>query len=341
MAHGTELAGVLERWAAGDGERRAVSAVVAVMADVGRRISDIVSQGCLREPLGAPTGKRGATDEQKRLDVIANDVVARALKAAPVAALASEEMEEPLPLQEGAPLLVAVDPIDGSSNIEADTTIGTIFSVLSAADPAGFLQPGRQQRAAGFFVFGPFVSLAVSCGEGVDIFTLDPADGVFRLTRPKVRIPEGTREYAVNAANYRHWDEPVRHYLDLCLRGNDGPRGADYNLRWTGSPVAEFFRILTRGGVFLYPGDMREGYGQGRLRLIYEANPFAFIMEQAHGAASTGRERVLDVEPQRLHQHVPMIAGARDEVAYVVGLHNASSAGDTSPLFGRRGLFRL
>ena len=332
-------------WAGKDKARQATAATVLALADAGREIAEVAGRGNLGEPLGAATGLRGPIDAQKRLDVVANDIIADALREAPVAALASEEMEEPLALRQGAPLLVAVDPIDGSSNIDADVTIGTIFSILPAADAdgreCGFLQPGNRQLAAGFLVYGPYTSLVLSLGRGVDVFTLDRPAGGFRLTRADVRIPEGTREYALNVANYRYWDEPIRHYLDHCLSGREGPRGVDFNMRWTGSPVAEFYRILSRGGVFIYPADLRHGYAHGRLRLLYEANPFAFIMEQAGGAASNGRERLLDLVPQRLHQHVPVIAGARDEVGYAAELHRNPLAGERSPLFGRRGLFRL
>lgn len=346
MTHPIDLGAYLDRWAQGDATRAAVGVSIVRLSEACRQISSLVSRGPLSGPLGAETGKQSGADPQKDVDLRANDLIVAALKGAPVASLASEELERALPLNPGAPLAVAVDPVDGSSNIDANLSIGTIFSIMPArangVDTSSFLQPGTSQLAAGFAVYGPYTSLVLTLGEGTQIFTLDRASGRFVLTQPLVSIPAATREYSINASNYRHWDEPIRTYVDDCLRGRDGPRGKDFNMRWTASPVADLYRILSRGGIFLYPGDLRDNYAQGRLRLIYEANPLAWIVEQAQGAATNGYERILDIVPASLHQHVPFIAGSRTEVEYVHRLHHEPyGAGERSPLFGRRGLFRI
>lgn len=335
----------LAEWAGDEPVRAAVAATIHAIAGASIRISEIVARGALAGPLGQATGVKSGCDDQKAFDLIANDEIIAALEAAPVAALVSEEMARPLQLTAGAPLLVATDPIDGSSNIDANVSIGTIFSVLPAGvgalDDGAFLQPGSNQLAAGFAVYGPFTALVLTVGHGTDIYTLDPATKRFSLTAPRVAIGTTTAEYAINTSNYRHWEAGVRAWLDDCSRGRDGPRGKDYNMRWTASPVADIFRILTRGGVFLYPGDRRPGYRQGRLRLIYEANPLAFVIEQAGGLASTGREPILELAPASLHQHVPFIAGSREEVAHIVGHHrHRHDIAERSPLFRPRGLFR-
>lgn len=346
MTASPDLDRELANWAGADGRRADIAATIRALARACVRISDLVAQGPLAGALGRATGVKSGCDDQKSLDLIANDEIAAALRSAPVAALASEEMAEPLPLAPSAPLLVAVDPIDGSSNIDANVSIGTIFSILPAAgrpsDERAFRQPGSAQLAAGFAVYGPFTSLALTCGAGVDIYTLDPAAKRFHLTQRRIAIPPAAAEYAVNMSNYRHWDDGVRIYLEDCTLGREGPRGKDYNMRWTASPVADIFRILTRGGVFLYPGDARPGYGNGRLRLVYEANPLAFVIEQAGGAASTGEARILDLAPASLHGHVPFVAGSRDEVVHFTRIaeDRAHGMGELSPLFRPRGLFR-
>jgi fructose-1,6-bisphosphatase I len=340
------LAGYFAGWARGRPAREAVAATVGAIAAVGRELAELLAQGALAGPLGRATGRRGEVDEQKEIDVLANDRIVKAMRSAPVAAIASEEMEDPLLLNGRAPLLVAVDPLDGSSNIDANASIGTVFTVLPALErndePSAFLQPGVNQLAGGFLVYGPQTVLVTSVGAGTQIFTLDRRSGGFVLTHPKVEIPLITSEYAINDSNSRHWDEPVRTYVDDCVRGREGPRGRDFNMRWTGSPVADFYRILSRGGIYLYPGDKRREFRDGRLRLIYEANPIAWIIEQAGGAASTGRERVLEISPKTLHQRVPMIAGSRSEVEHVARLHDGLQIkGERSPLFSRRGLLRF
>jgi fructose-1,6-bisphosphatase I len=340
------LAAYFAGWAAGRPARLAVAATVTTLAAVSIELADLLGQGVLVGPLGRATGKRGEIDEQKEIDLLANNRIIDALSGAPVAAVASEEMDAPLLLDKGAPLLAAVDPLDGSSNIDANASVGTIFTVLPALehndDPSAFLQPGVNQLAGGFFVFGPQTVLVVTVGAGTQIFTLDRRTGTYLLTHAKVEIPPRTQEYAINDSNSRHWDDPIRTYVEDCRRGKEGPRGQDYNMRWSGSPVADIYRIVARGGIYLYPGDKRRGFRDGRLRLIYEANPIAWVIEQAGGAASTGRERVLEVKPSSLHQRVPMIAGSRFEVEHAVRLHDGRQVrGERSPLFSRRGLLRF
>lgn len=340
------LAGYFSGWAGTRSVRVAIADTVNALADVSLTITDLLAKGALAGPLGRSTGKRGDFEEQKEIDVLANDLVVAALRAVPVAAVASEEMDRSVLLNENAPLLVAVDPLDGSSNIDANASIGMVFTVLPALqyndEPAAFLQPGVNQLAGGFFVYGPQTVLVVSVGAGTQIFTLDRQSGTYLLTHPKVEIPRSTVEYAINCSNARHWYEPVRMYVEDCNQGKPGPRGRDYNMRWTGSPVADFYRILSRGGIYLYPGDRRREFRHGRLRLIYEVNPFAWVVEQAGGMASTGRERVLEIAPQGLHQRMPLIAGSRAEVDYVLQLHDGQqNKGERSPLFSRRGLLRF
>jgi fructose-1,6-bisphosphatase I len=284
-------------------------------------------------------------DVQKELDISADWLIRRALASASVAAFASEEAAKPEFYDPTSRLCVAVDPLDGSANLDLNMSVGTIFSITPAPrEPsAAFQRIGTEQIAAGFAVYGPQTSLVLTFGDGVDIFALDPADATFKLARAKVRIPTDAGEFAINASNRRHWDPPVRAFIDECLAGIDGPADQDFNMRWIGSLVAEVYRILTRGGVFLYPADRRDGYGNGRLRLVYEAHPMAFIVEQAGGAASTGRTRILDLAPDTLHQRVPLILGSSDQVGRIEQLHAGPDLGACSnaPLFAHRGFFRV
>lgn len=346
MAEPQTLADYFASWAAGRPAREAIATTMRALAGVAAEFTELLGRGALAGPLGRATGKRGEVDEQKEIDVLTNDRIVEAMRHAPVAAVVSEEMDGPLLLDAKAPLLVAVDPLDGSSNIDANASIGTIFTVLPAlehnGEPSAFLQPGVNQLAGGFFVFGPQTVLVSSVGAGTQIFTLDRSTGTFVLTNPQVEIAPRSSEYAINSSNARHWDEPVRIYFEDCNRGKEGPRGRDFNMRWTGSPVVDIYRILTRGGIYLYPGDKRREFRNGRLRLIYEANPIAWVIEQAGGSASTGRERVLEVRPKALHQRIPLIAGSRTEVEHIVRLHDGFQIrGERSPLFSRRGLLRF
>jgi fructose-1,6-bisphosphatase I len=252
--------------------------------------------------------------------------------------MASEEMDSiylvPNRYPQGEYLLM-FDPLDGSSNIDVNVSIGTIFSVLKKADGANskdaqsasgvteqdFLQPGKQQVAAGYCVYGPQTTLVLTVGDGVAMFTLDREQGSFVLTQENVQVPADTKEFAINMSNMRHWDEPVRRYIDECLQGKEGPRGKDFNMRWIASMVADVHRILTRGGVFMYPWDKREPHKPGKLRLLYEANPMSWLIEQAGGASTNGKERILDLQPSQLHERVSVILGSKNEVDRLTSYH--------------------
>ena len=292
---------------------------------------------------------------QKPLDVISNEEFVRASEwGGHCAALASEEMEHPYQIPAQHPrgkYLLVFDPLDGSGNIDVNVAVGSVFSVLRAPQSAidsrrdieeqDFLQPGSLQLAAGYALYGPSTMLMLSVGNGVAGFTLDPNLGEFMLTHPDVRMPPDTQEFAINASNSRFWEAPVKRYVDECLAGRTGPRGKDFNMRWIASMVAEAHRILMRGGVFMYPRDTKEPVKPGRLRLLYEANPIGFIIEQAGGRASTGRQPVLGVQPEALHQRIGLIFGSRHEVERIEGYHREPDNRDTPiPLFAERGLFR-
>ena len=268
-------------------------------------------------------------EAQKKLDVIANEVLLEANEwGGHLAAMVSEEMEGVHPIPHRYPkgeYLLLFDPLDGSSNIDVNVSIGTIFSVLrcpdgiTEPDDLAFLQAGVKQVAAGFAVYGPSTMLVLTHGHGVAVFTLDREMGSFVLTRDQVKIPEDTSEFAINMSNMRNWDAPVKRYIDECLAGQTGVRERDFNMRWIASMVADCFRILTRGGVFLYPQDAK--HLKGRLRLMYEANPMAFIVEQAGGAATNGRQRILEIQPEALHQRVGVVLGSKNEVERLARYH--------------------
>jgi fructose-1,6-bisphosphatase I len=336
----------LATWAKGDALRQPVAATIAALAIACKDIADVIAAGPLHGQLSTLRNDKSGGDFQTELDILANSHLIDAMRSVPVAAVASEELDVPVALNPDAPLLVALDPLDGSSNIDTNVSVGTIFSLLPTPpgggnEPAAFLRPGRQQVAAGYVLYGPQTTLVLTLGEGTDMFTLDRKRGTFIRTRRQIQVPPLCREFAINASNYRHWSAAIRVWFDDCIAGAEGPRGRDFNMRWIASMVAEAHRILTRGGVYVYPGDAREGYRSGRLRLIYEGNPIAFLMEQAGGAASTGGEAVLDRVPGSLHERVPLIFGSRDEVERIDLHHvNPQLACESSPLFGRRGLYR-
>jgi len=322
---------------------QAVAETVVAIASATVEISMVIARGPLAGDLGASRGDNADGDVQKELDLVANDIVIAALQDAPVAWIVSEELQDPLQGTVGAPLGVAIDPLDGSSNIDTNTSVGSIFSVLHAQTDAAdsTLQPGTQQLAAGYVIYGPQTTLVLTLGDGTMMFTLDPEQAAFRLTEADVRIPETTREFAINASNFRHWDGPIRAYVDDCLNGEEGFRDSNYNMRWLASLVAECHRILSRGGVFLYPSDARKGYAAGRLRLLYEVNPIAFIVEQAGGAGTTGTQRLLEIEPNGIHERAPMIFGSRREIARVERYFERTRINaERSQLFNKRGLFR-
>ncbi|MDN3276919.1 class 1 fructose-bisphosphatase [Frankia sp. RB7] len=334
----------LQRYCEAKPHALAVAAAVDAIAAAAIEIADLIATGDLADASGLTTGRNSDGDLQRDLDVQADAILRRCLGRLPIAALASEEMREPQIGDREAKICVAIDPLDGSSNIDLNMTVGTIFSILPAPDDIAlaFHQRGSAQLAAGFVTYGPQTSLALTLGDGVDIFTLDRKAGCFRLARRSVQIAETGDEFAINVSNRRHWDPPMRAFVDECLAGIDGPANRNFNMRWVASLVAEAYRILTRGGVFLYPSDARPGYGDGRLRLTYEAHPMAMIIEQAGGSASTGRERILDLSAESLHQRVPLVMGSTNEVRRVAEMHcdPLLVASVSAPLFARRGFFR-
>jgi fructose-1,6-bisphosphatase I len=307
--------------------------LLEVVARACKHISQSVHKGALGDVLGAAQTENVQGELQKRLDIIANEVLIEANEwGGHLAAMASEEMDSiyvvPHRYPQGEYLLL-FDPLDGSSNIDVNVSIGTIFSVLKKPDGGAaiseqdFLQAGVNQVAAGYCVYGPQTTLVLTVGDGVAMFTLDREQGSFVLTAEKVQIPPDTKEFAINMSNMRHWDAPVRRYIDECLAGQEGPRGKDFNMRWVASMVADVHRILTRGGVFLYPWDKREPDKPGKLRLMYEANPMSWLVEQAGGAATNGRQRILDLQPTKLHERVSVVLGSKNEVERVTGYHGA------------------
>ncbi|MGF1628570.1 MAG: class 1 fructose-bisphosphatase [Kiloniellaceae bacterium] len=330
--------------AAGDDRQRAVAETVAALAAAATQISRLVAEGPLGGAHGAATGRANADgDAQVALDLQANAYMLAALQRVPVAYFASEEENAILTLTPDAPVSVAVDPLDGSSNVDVNVSIGSIFSIFptdAAGATASFFRPGAEQLAAGYFIYGPHTALVLSLGQGVDLFVLEPSGGTFLLARSGLGIPLQTKEFAINASNHRHWFPPIRTFIDDCLEGVDGPRGKNFNMRWVASLVAETHRIFTRGGVFLYPADRRAGYEKGRLRLLYEAFPMAFLAEQAGGAATDGIERILTKVPGELHQRTPLVFGSVENVICIAAYHvDPSRVRDLPPLFRDRGLF--
>ena len=313
--------------------------LLEMVASSCKQISLAVNKGALAGVLGSAGSENVQGEVQKKLDVIANEVVIEANEwGGYLAAMASEEMEEILPVSGQYPkgeYLLMFDPLDGSSNIDVNVSIGTIFSVFkkpegsTEATEQDFLQPGTRQVAAGYCIYGPQTTLVLTVGDGVAMFTLDRETGTFILTQENVRIPEDTKEFAINMSNMRHWAPPVRRYIDECLQGQEGPRGKDFNMRWIASMVADVHRILTRGGVFMYPWDKREPNKPGKLRLLYEANPMSWLVEQAGGAAHNGQQRILDIRPQGLHERVSVILGSKNEVERVTRYHLESSGTST------------
>lgn len=294
-------------------------------------ISNVVNKGALIGVMGSAGSENVQGETQKKLDIITNEIFIKSNEwAGHLAAMASEEMDDiyPIPAQypRGKYLLV-FDPLDGSSNVDVNISVGTIFSILrcpgggDAPSAKDFMQPGTKQVCAGYALYGSSTMLVLTSGHGVNGFTLDRDIGEFTLTHPNMTIPEDTKEFAINASNQRFWEPPVQRYVEEALAGQTGPRGKDFNMRWVASMVAEVHRILMRGGIFMYPNDTKEPTKAGKLRLLYEANPMSFIVEQAAGVSSTGRERILDIQPQGLHQRVPVILGSKNEVEKVVAYH--------------------
>ncbi len=309
--------------------------LIEVVARACKRIAIAVNKGALGDVLGSAGSENVQGEVQKKLDVISNEVLIEANEwGGHLAGMASEEMDSihvvPNRYPQGEYLLM-YDPLDGSSNIDVNVSIGTIFSVLRkvghtrGVSEEDFLQPGRHQAAAGYCVYGPQTVMVLTVGDGVAMFTLDRETGSWVLTQDRVQIPEDTKEFAINMSNMRHWAPPVRRYIDECLAGKEGPREKDFNMRWVASMVADVHRILSRGGIFLYPWDKREPSKPGKLRLMYEANPMAFLVEQAGGCATNGHQRILDIVPTKLHERVSVILGSKNEVERVTAYHGEGS----------------
>jgi fructose-1,6-bisphosphatase I/sedoheptulose-1,7-bisphosphatase len=325
-----------------------------------KAIASAVAYGELGGAMGNHAPEAGGSvnvqgETQKKLDVLSNEVfMQRTEWSGHLAGMASEEMDLPHQIPAQYPrghYLLVFDPLDGSSNIDVNVSVGSIFSVLRAPQAvidsgrdvveADFLQPGATQMAAGYALYGPTTMLILTVGRGVNGFTLDPNLGEFMLTHPDMKIPPDTQEFAINASNARFWEAPVKRYVDECLAGKTGPRGKDFNMRWIASMVAEAHRILMRGGVFMYPRDTKDPLKPGRLRLLYEANPVGMIMEQAGGRASTGREPMMGVVPTSLHQRIGLVFGSKNEVERIERYHREpAQAKEGEPLFATRSLFR-
>ena len=314
--------------------REIVGRIAATAADLARTIAGGAG-------LDAAVGENADGDRQTRLDLMADAAFRTALTGVGVRFYASEEQDRVVELDADGELALAIDPLDGSSNIAVNVPIGTIFAIhrAEATAEASFFRPGRQLAGAGYVIYGPRCCLVTSFGEGVQVHQLDPGSGRFRLAQAGVTLPAKSAEFAINASNYRHWDPAIRAYVDDCVAGTEGPRERDFNMRWVASLVAEAHRILTRGGIFLYPRDGRKGYERGRLRLLYECAPIAFLIEQAGGKATDGIDAILDRAPASLHERTPFVFGSAQNVARVASYHDLPE-GETSALFGRRGLFR-
>ena len=315
-------------------DKNAISAdlrfLIEVVARACTAIAVAIGKGDLAGVLGSAGSDNVQGEVQKKLDVSANEILLEANEwGGHLAAMASEEMEHPHPIPHRFPkgeYLLLFDPLDGSSNIDVNVSVGTIFSVLRCPegvepDEAAFLQPGRMQVCAGYAVYGPTTLLVLTLGDGVAVFTLDREVGAFVLTAENVRIPEETREFAINMSNQRFWEAPMQRYVGELIAGKEGPRGVDFNMRWVASMVAEVHRIACRGGIFMYPRDRKDPGKAGKLRLMYEANPMALIVEQAGGAATNGQQRILDIQPEALHQRVAVILGSKHEVERVTSYH--------------------
>ena len=348
--------------AAGTARNAGLSALLIDVAAAIKSISATLTKGALGGNYGSAQSLNTHGEEQKKLDVATNEIFVQQCEwDGLLAAMASEEMDTVYAIPPGYPrgdYLLAFDPLDGSSNIDINGVVGSIFSVLRNGDGGGdgkgaaaqgavgeaaFLRPGCEQVAAGYAVYGPSTMLVLSVGNGTHGFTLEREIGNFVLTHSNIRIPEDTVEFAINASNERFWEPPVRRYVQECKDGRSGCRASDFNMRWIASMVAEVHRILMRGGVFMYPRDSKTPAMEGRLRLLYEANPMSFLVEQAGGLSITGRERILDVVPRALHGRVPVILGSKNEVERIGRYHGEYDRGEdqpfTSPLFSRRSLF--
>jgi fructose-1,6-bisphosphatase I / sedoheptulose-1,7-bisphosphatase len=336
----------------GSEESRSLAALMVDIASAVKAISAMTAKGALAGILGSLESENVQGEVQKKLDVLSNDAFVNTFALGGlVAGLASEEMDAPVVIEGGGKksFLAVFDPLDGSSNIDVNVSVGSIFSVLRAPrdrapEPKDFLQAGRMQVAAGYAVYGPSTMMVITVGKGTHGFTLDREVGNFILTHPDIRVPEETSEFAINTSNERFWEPPVQRYVAECKAGKTDVRGRDFNMRWIASMVAEVHRILMRGGVFMYPKDTKDPSKPGRLRLLYEASPMGLVVEQAGGIVSTGRQRILDVVPDTVHQRIGVILGSKNEVERIERYHREHDSGTderySSPLFKERSLFQ-
>lgn len=306
----------------------ALNDVITTVTEVGKTISGLLKKGALADILGEAGNQNVQGEEQKKLDVLANDLLLDALaKNTHCAGVASEELDDATPANADGSLLVLFDPLDGSSNIDINMAVGTIFSILpyerqgQNSENSDFLQAGNQQLAAGYLLYGTSTVLALTIADNVVMFSLDPDSGDYILINDHVQIAADTSEYAINASNYRYWLAPMQQYIDELIAGKTGVRGRDFNTRWVAAMVGDVHRILCRGGLFTYPFDTKYPNKAGKLRLMYEANPMSLLIERAGGAATDAINRILDIEPTDIHQRVPVVLGSKNEVNYVKDLH--------------------
>ena len=311
-----------------DASNPALNDVITTVTDVGKTISQLLRKGALADILGEAGNQNVQGEEQKKLDVLANDLLLDALaKNSHCAGVASEELDDATPANADGSLLVLCDPLDGSSNIDINMAVGTIFSILpyqrqgQISANSDFLQAGNQQLAAGYLLYGTSTVLALTIADNVVMFSLDPDSNDYVLIEEDVQIDADTSEYAINASNYRYWQAPMQQYIDELIAGKTGVRGRDFNTRWVAAMVGDVHRILCRGGLFTYPFDTKDANKAGKLRLMYEANPMSLLIERASGAATDAVQRILDIEPTDIHQRVPVVLGSKNEVAYVKNLH--------------------
>ncbi len=315
--------------------------IMEALAVVGAELCRTIKRGALGGSLAAAVGENTGGDQQKALDLLADDAFAAALKGTGIKYYASEEQDDVVEIDTDGKYALAIDPLDGSSNIDVNVSIGTIFSIFEATDDphSSFLRPVGEQLSGGYIIFGPQTNMVVTFGDGVQSYVLDPDTGTYILTEDRLMVPETSIEFAINASNYRHWPKAIRAYIDDCLEGMEGPHERNYNMRWVASLVAETHRIITRGGIFLYPGDDRPTYERGRLRMVYECAPIAFLIEQAGGKATDGHDRIMSQQADELHARTPFVFGTSEKVDRVAAYQDLPDD-EVSALFGNRGLFR-